>query len=182
MLLQDAASSTEALANIIDNLLELSRAQSDRLMLRKENIDIIRTVRTIVEKLLDKSKLHRFVIDIPADLPPILADQVRIERILHNLIDNAIKYSPDGGDITIFGREEDDSLIVGVKDQGIGISQADQAKLFQPFERLEAASTVSGIGLGLNVCHRLVEAQAGRIWVESEPGKGATFFFSLPLA
>jgi signal transduction histidine kinase len=104
-----------------------------------------------------------------------------VERILHNLIDNAIKYSPKGGDVTIFARQEDASLVIGVKDQGIGISTEDQARLFKPFERLETVE-IGGVGLGLNVCRRLVEAHGGRIWVESQPGQGATFFFTLPIA
>jgi PAS domain S-box-containing protein len=182
LLLQDAASSAESLATIVDNLLELSRAQADRLMIRKEKIDIAETVRSIVDKLKGKSATHKLLVDIPVGLPAIFADKVRIERILNNLVDNAVKYSPKGGDITVFARQEDDCLVVSVKDQGIGISAEDQAKLFQPFERLEIANGVGGVGLGLNVCRRLVEAHGGRIWVESEPDKGTTFFFSLPLA
>jgi PAS domain S-box-containing protein len=183
LLLQDAASSAESLATIVDNLLELSRAQADRLMIRKEKIDIAETVRSIVDKLKGKSATHKLLVDIPVGLPAIFADKVRIEeRILNNLVDNAVKYSPNGGDITVFARQEDDCLVVGVKDQGIGISAEDQVRLFQPFERLETVDGVGGVGLGLNVCRRLVEAQGGRIWVESEPGRGSTFFFSLPLA
>jgi signal transduction histidine kinase len=113
-------------------------------------------------------------------LPKVLADYLRVNSILNNLVDNAIKYSPDGGDIAVSVRSKDDCLIVGVKDPGIGISAEDQVRLFKPFERLETTK-VTGVGLGLNVCCRLVEAHGGRIWVESEPGKGSTFFFTLPL-
>jgi PAS domain S-box-containing protein len=182
LLLQDAASSAESLATIVDNLLELSRAQANRLMIRREKIDIAETIGTIVGKLKGKSDSHKLLVDMLAGLPPVFADKVRMERILNNLVDNAVKYSPNGGDITVFARKEDDCLVVGVKDQGIGISAEGQAKLFQPFERLELLDGVGGVGLGLNVCRRLVEAHGGRIWVESEPDKGATFFFTLPLA
>jgi PAS domain S-box-containing protein len=182
LLLKDAASSAESLATIVDNLLELSRAQADRLILHKAKVDIAETIGAIADKLRDKSAVHKLVVDIPDGLPPVLADQVRIERIMHNLVDNAAKYSPNGGDIKILVRKRDDCLVIGIKDHGIGISAEDKTKLFQPFERLETNSGIGGIGLGLNVCRRLVEAQGGRIWVESEPGKGATFFFSLPLA
>ncbi len=182
LLLQDAASSAESLATIVDNLLELSRAQANRLMIRREKIDIAETIGTILDKLRGKSAAHKLHVDIPAGLPPVFADRVRMERILNNLVDNAVKYSPNGGDITVFIQKEDDCLVVGVKDQGIGISTEGQAKLFQPFERLEMLDGVGGVGLGLNVCRRLVEAHGGRIWVESVPDKGATFFFSLPLA
>jgi len=182
LLLQDAASSAENLATIVDNLLELSRAQADRLMIRREKIDMAETIVAIVDKLRGKSAAHKLLIDLPVGLPPIFADTVRVERIVNNLLDNAVKYSPNGGDITVFVKKENDCLVVGVKDQGVGISAEGQARLFQPFERLETTDGIGGVGLGLNVCHRLVEAQGGRIWVESEPGKGATFFFTLPLA
>jgi signal transduction histidine kinase len=181
-LLQDAASSAETLATIVDNLLELSRAQANRLVMRRERIDIADTIRNVVETEKIKSDIHNIRIDIDDGLPPVNADKVRVDRILHNLLDNAIKYSPNGGDISVFARKEKDCLVVGVKDQGIGISKADQAKLFQPFERLELLDSVGGFGLGLNVCRRLVEAHGGRIWVESRPGRGASFLFSLPMA
>jgi len=180
-LLQDAAFSAETLATIVDNLLELSRAQADRLLIEREQVDIADTIRKVVETERVKSNIHKLSVDIEDGLPLIKADKVRVDRILHNLLDNAIKYSPNGGDISVFARKENDCLIVGVKDRGIGISKKDQARLFQPFERLELLDNVGGFGLGLNVCRRLVEAHGGSIWLESEPGQGATFFFSLPL-
>jgi signal transduction histidine kinase len=98
-------------------------------------------------------------------------------------VDNAIKYSPEGGDVTVFARAENSHLLVGVQDQGIGIAPEDQQRLFQRFQRLEynTGTSIQGIGLGLNVCRILVEAHGGSIWVESEKGKGATFYFALPL-
>jgi signal transduction histidine kinase len=110
---------------------------------------------------------------------------MRIERILDNLIDNAIKYSPDGGEVKVSARRDGDSVLISVSDQGIGISAANLKKLFQPFSRLEtlvAGTAIQGVGLGLVVCRRLVEAHGGRIWVESELGKGSTLYFTLPLA
>lgn len=181
VLLQDAASSAESLATIVDNLLELSRAQVDRLAIRKERVDIERVVFSIVAEERRKSGIHKLIVDLPPSIPTVLGDRVRIERILHNLLDNAIKYSPNGGYITVSVRKDDGCLVIGVKDQGVGVSVEDQTRLFQAFERLETAYGVSGVGLGLNVCRRLVEAQGGRIWVESETGKGSNFFFTLPL-
>jgi signal transduction histidine kinase len=108
---------------------------------------------------------------------------LRVERILYNLVDNAIKYSPNGGEVRIFARQDGDFLTMGVSDQGPGISRDDQARLFQSFERLGAivSGSIQGTGLGLRVCRLLVEAHGGRIWVESEKGKGSTFFFTLPV-
>ena len=105
-----------------------------------------------------------------------------MERILHNLLENVFKYSPNGGVIRIFARMEEERLVIGVSDQGIGISLHDQSKLFAPFMRLEdqRLTGVKGAGLGLLVCRRLVEAHGGRIWVESQPGRGSTVYFTLP--
>ena len=141
-------------------------------------------VRTAIEKVAKRSSSRQFAVDFPESLPPVYADEWRLERILHNLLDNAVKYSPKGGEIGVSARIEGENLVVGVSDQGIGISVRDQGRLFAPFERLEylRAAGVKGIGLGLLVCRRLVEAHGGWIWLESEPGKGSTFFFTLPLS
>jgi signal transduction histidine kinase len=98
-------------------------------------------------------------------------------------VQNAVKYSPDGSEIEIFARQEQDCLVIGVRDHGSGISVEDQARLFQSFQRLglSPVGAIKGIGLGLMVCLRLVEAHGGKIWVESKPGKGSTFYFTLPV-
>jgi len=182
-LLEDAAWETGTLAHILGNLLELSRAQADRLFLSVEPVDVKAVVKNAVQRIKRQSSMHRFVTSLPKKLPPVRADVIRLERILDNLLENAVKYSPDGGYIRVSAKMDTDNLVIGVSDQGIGISPEDQAKLFAPFQRLENRKVegVKGIGLGLLVCRRLVEAHGGRIWVESELGKGATFFFTLPL-
>jgi PAS domain S-box-containing protein len=182
-LLQDAAYETESLSHILGNLLELSRAQADHLYLTVEPVNVRTVVRNVVDRIRHQSATHRFVIDLPKNLPIVQADELRLERILHNLLENAVKYSPNGGVIRIFAKMEEERLVIGVSDQGIGISLHDQAKLFAPFSRLEdqRLTGVKGAGLGLLVCRRLVEAHGGRIWVESEPGRGSTFYFTLPL-
>lgn len=110
------------------------------------------------------------------------ADPIRIERILFNLIENAIKYTP-GGEIKISATQRKNELIVSVSDEGPGISRENQKKLFQSFEQLGVTNrrAMQGVGLGLRVCKALVEAHGGKIWVESEPGKGSTFSFSIPI-
>lgn len=182
-LLQDAAWEAESLSHILGNLLELSRAQAHRLFLSLEPLSVRDVARNAVERVRRQSSTHRFVVSVPPGLPAVHADPVRLDRILYNLLTNAIKYSPEGGKIRVFARRDSDYLVVGVGDQGVGISKDDQARLFAPFQRLEAGrlGNVKGIGLGLLVCRRLVEAHGGRIWVESEEGKGSTFFFTLPL-
>jgi signal transduction histidine kinase len=109
-------------------------------------------------------------------------DELRVRQILRNLLDNAAKYSPPNTEIRVSARREDSQIMIGVSDQGKGITPEDQARLFEPFERLrENSTTVAGLGLGLLVCKRLVEAHGGKIWVESAPGQGTTFWFILPV-
>jgi PAS domain S-box-containing protein len=182
-LLQDAALESESLSHLLGNLLELSRVQAERLVLYAEAVDINRVIQDAVDRIKRQSSVHQFVVSLPPELPPVYADPLRLERILYNLLENAVKYSPQGGEIRVTVRPDEEELVIGVSDQGVGISLADQARLFTPFQRLEESRPggVRGVGLGLLVCQRLVEAHGGRIWVESEPGRGSTFFFTLPL-
>jgi len=183
-LLWDAANEADSLSQLVGNLLELSRAQADRLFIYAEPTNIKNVVQNTVEKIRHQSSTNQFIVDMPKKLPLVYADQLRLERILYNLLENAVKYSPQGGAIRVFVKSEKQHLVTAVSDHGIGISLADQAKLFRPFQRLEEyrPDGASGAGLGLSVCRRLVEAHGGRIWVESEPGRGSTFFFALPLS
>jgi len=183
-LLKDAALEAESLSHLLGNLLELSRMQANRLFLHAEPISVKKVIQSTVEEVKRQSSAHQFVVNLPRKLPPLYADELRLERILYNLLENAVKYSPQGGEIRVFVKPEEEYLVIGVSDQGSGISPADQAKLFRPFQRLEESRPdgVGGAGLGLLVCRRLVEAHGGRIWVESEPGRGSTFFFTMPLS
>jgi PAS domain S-box-containing protein len=182
-LLKDAAAESESLSNLLANLLELSRAQAQRLVLYSEAISVKKVIGDAVDKIKRQYSAHKFVVNLPRRLPPVYADPLRLERILYNLLENAVKYSPPGERVRVSAKPQGEQLVIGVSDQGIGISPADQAKLFGPFQRLEKRpSGVRGIGLGLMVCRRLVEAHGGHIWVESEPGHGSTFFFTMPLS
>jgi PAS domain S-box-containing protein len=182
-LIRDATDGAESLSGIVENLLELSRSQASRLILQRALTDIGTVAREVTNKLKGRSELHTLVVDLPSGLPNVPADALRLERILYNLIENAIKYSPQGGEIRISAEAKDDSVVVCVRDQGPGISPDDQKRLFQSFEQLDAGKrrAMQGVGLGLKVCRTLVEAHGGRIWIESETGKGSAFFFSLPL-
>ena len=178
-LVKEASSSAESLAAILDNMLELSRYQAGRLKLEKKVVRIGDVAGRAVDRVRRKYDTHDIIVEIPDDTPDISVDTIRIEQVLYNLIENAVKYSPQGSQIRIFSRQDKEGLIIGVSDRGVGISPADQNKLFEPFSRLQE-SGVKGIGLGLVVCKRLVEAHGGRIRVESQPGKGSTFLFSIP--
>ncbi len=183
-LLEDAAAEANVLSHLLVNLLELSRVQASRLQLYAEEISVRKVIQNSVDEIERQSSAHQFIVDIPAELPLVYADELRVERILYNLLENAVKYSPQGGEIRVFVKPGEEYLVIGVSDNGVGISQSDQAKLFEPFQRLEDSRLDSsrGVGLGLLVCRRLVEAHDGQIWVESELGRGTTFFFTLPLS
>jgi K+-sensing histidine kinase KdpD len=183
-LIHDAVTSAEALAAMVENLLELSRHQSNRLSLQTKQTQIKPVVHAVIQKLQNKSALHKITIDIPSGLPPAMIDALRIERVLDNLVGNAIKYSPKGGEVRISGRLQDNQLVIGIADQGIGISPEEMPNLFEKFQRLGVQSKydIAGVGLGLRVCRILVEAHGGKIWADSRAGLGSTFFFTLPIA
>lgn len=182
-LLSDAYIEANMLAKILNNLLELSRIQADRLSLHAEEISIAMVIQSAINEIKRQATTHSFSVTLPENPTLVFADELRLERILYNLLENAVKYSPPESKIEVSAKVEDDFLVVGVNDQGPGISSTDQDILFGPFQRLEGSRPdgTRGVGLGLLVCRRLVEAHGGRIWVESEPGKGSTFYFTLPL-
>jgi len=181
-LLEDAASESEMLSHILENLLELSRSQAGRLILHLEPLKLEDVVQKTIHEARRHSSMHQFAMDLPKKIPPLRADRIRLERILHNLVENAVKYSP-GGEVRVSARQEGKNLVIAVHDQGPGISPHDQARLFQPFRRTRQAETdaTKGVGLGLLVCRTLAEAHGGKIWLESKPGQGTTFFFTLPI-
>jgi PAS domain S-box-containing protein len=181
ILLENAIDGADSLSAILENLLELSRYQAGRLQIHREKINFPDITRSIIEKLKARNEGHRYLIDFPDNLSLVQADPIRVERILYNLLENAAKYSPEGSEIKVFAREDNGLVITGVADNGIGISPEDLLKLFELFERLERGTIRQGLGLGLVVCKRLVEAQGGKIWVESKLDKGSTFYFTLPI-
>ncbi len=183
-LIHNAIDGADSLAAILENMLELSRYQAGRLGLNTSQVIISDMAREAIERLKRQGVRQQFTVDSPDDLPPVEADSMRVERILHNLLENATKYSPQESEITISARRETDFIVTRVQDQGQGISSEDQEKLFQLFERTQSGGNyqTSGLGLGLVVCKRLVEAQGGWIRVDSEPGKGTAFSFALPVS
>ncbi len=183
-LTKDAYVEAQSLTDLVNNLLELSRSQADRLVLNKGTVDANRVLRKVVVAARSQHPKHKFSVGLPGRSLRIPADPIRLERVLFNLVDNAAKYSPEGSVVRIFGELRDRELVLGVADEGEGISAEDQAKLFSHFERLgrEQSGRTGGTGLGLVVCQRLVEAHGGKIWLDSEPGKGSTFYVSFPRA
>ncbi|MBI4301763.1 MAG: hypothetical protein HY664_04070, partial [Chloroflexi bacterium] len=158
-MLNEAVLSAQSLNYIVNNLIELSRYQSDRLVLHMEPINIIESINSLIGKRRMDAGKHQLLLDIPEDLPAVHADRTRLELILSNLLNNAINYSVEGTEVRLSVQRQPENLLVSVSDQGIGIPADQQASLFQAFERLESAGRVTrGLGLGLLVCKRLVEA------------------------
>ncbi len=167
---------------LIDNLLDASRIQAGVFKLERSEVDVERLVTKVVDRFKSQTDTHQFEMDFPDDLPLVLADETRIRQVLDNLVSNAIKYSPQGGTIRIGAWQDASVVTVYVADQGIGIPADEQGRLFNSFYRVDSGMRrqTKGTGLGLYLCKAIVEAHDGRIWVRSEPGRGATFFFTLP--
>ncbi|MBI3040919.1 MAG: PAS domain S-box protein, partial [Chloroflexi bacterium] len=181
-LLQNAVEGADSLTAILENMLELSRHQAGRLQLRLEVVSIPDVTPGVIDRLKGQGACQRFLIDFAGDLPAVEADPMRVERILHNLLENATKYSPPESEIKVSGQVAGNFIITEVADQGKGISADDQKKLFELFQQLETVTRPTrGLGLGLVVCKRLVEAQGGWIKVDSAVGQGSTFSFALPI-
>ncbi|MBI4787525.1 MAG: PAS domain-containing protein [Chloroflexi bacterium] len=172
----------DRLTEIIDNLLDMSQLEAGALRVEKEPIQLRTLIREVVDEMRMSTEAHWFVVDLPAELPLVLADARRIRQVLHNLVENAIKYSK-GGQITVACQLEKEQVIVGVADQGEGIPAQFLDQVFERFFQIDGASTrrVGGSGLGLSISRGIVEAHGGRIWAESKAGQGSVFRFTLPL-
>jgi PAS domain S-box-containing protein len=183
--LQDIDEETERLEKIVDDLLDLSRMESGRLRLDKRPTDFGQLIREVIEAMGTSVQpvQHRFAYNLPADPLVAIVDPKHIEQVLRNLLGNAIKYSPEGGMVTIGGRGDGRQILIWVSDEGMGIPTQDLERIFERFYRVENEVTmnVRGAGLGLSVCRGIVEAHGGRIWAESALGEGSTFYFALPV-
>jgi len=176
----------DRLDKIIVDFLEVSRMEAGRLKFDFKKTDLKESVNKVTEfmKGFMPEKKIEITTKIPA-LPIIEIDSDRFEQVLGNLVNNAIKFSKQNGKVEVKAEllKDKNKILFGVRDYGIGISPENQAKLFEPF--FQAEQTIyrehAGTGLGLAICRGIVEAQNGKIWVESEPGKGSTFYFTIPL-
>jgi PAS domain S-box-containing protein len=182
-LLQITVTEAEALYHMVSNLLELSRLQSNRLILDNEEIDVADAINNVITRIQHEYSDYQFVTNLAKDTPILYADPIRLELILYNIIENAVKYSPAGSKIRICTRANREEITFGVVDHGPGIPAYSLPKIFEPFQRVEEShvTPVKGAGLGLLVCKRLVEVHGGKIWAKSKKGHGSTFYFSLPI-
>jgi signal transduction histidine kinase len=178
--LQVIEEEADRLTSLIENLLDASRLQAGGMTLKRSDINFPTLVKRIVSRFQTQTDKHTFQIDFPEDFPIILADENRLTQVVSNLISNAIKYSLEG-EIRIFGQVRPTIVIIGVNDQGPGIAPEDIPHVFDRFYRSpDMARITKGAGLGLYLSKAIVEAHGGRIWVDTEANKGASFYFSLP--
>ena len=175
----------ERLTKLIDDVLDLAKIEAGKFTWNMETVaisDVLDRALTATASLFEAKKLN-LVRDFDSELPSLSGDRDRLIQVVINLISNAVKFT-DTGSIRCAARQEGNNIIVSVTDSGIGISAADQPKVFEKFKQVGDTLTdkPKGTGLGLPICKDIVEHHGGRIWVESSPGQGSTFSFSLPLS
>lgn len=174
------------LAGMVDDLLDLSRLEAGLIDLKLEPVQIGEIGHQTIIKLhsLAQSKQIALEMQVADDIPLLTADRRWLDHVMINLVDNAIKFTPEGGQVLVLAKRRKSDVVVQVIDSGIGIPKEAQKSLFSKFYQVDGSATreMGGTGLGLYIVRRIVEAHGGRIWVESEVGKGSVFSFSLPLS
>jgi len=171
----------DRLTVLIENLLDASRLQAGGIKINLCDVDLKNLVEKAAQRFETQTTQHKIRVEFPADFPIIIGDEERLVQVFSNLISNAIKYSPSGGEIRINAQVRADQVIVCVTDQGTGVAPEDRPHIFDRFYRSQdAARTTKGAGLGLYLARAVIEAHGGSIWVEPLAERGARLCFSLP--
>jgi two-component system, OmpR family, sensor histidine kinase MtrB len=176
------ASQVDRMERMVDDLLDSTRIEAGRFDLRLEPRDVRDIVARTMEMQQIASPDRSFVVSLPDGPVLVRCDVARIERVLTNLVSNAVKYSPDSSDVEVTLAERGRMAALSVADHGVGIQPADRERIFEPFSRGENVGRIGGVGLGLSVTRRIVEAHGGDVGVQSTPGRGSVFTVRLPLA
>ncbi len=182
-LIQTIIHNANTLETRLAELLDIVKTGSGKLQLQVEPVDIKSLVLGTCQQMspMLRGKRQKLNTDLPDSVPIIHGDGQRLEQVLLNLMTNAAKFTPEGGNILVRVRQNDSGLVIDVQDNGIGIAREEQSRLFKPYSRLNSdRQHHPGLGLGLALAKQVVELHGGKIWVESAPGKGSTFSFSLP--
>lgn len=174
----------DAMTQMVQELLDLSRIESGKASLNRRPVSVDEAVISPVERLYPQAQRARIELSmhVPPDLPDVFIDAGRIQQVVINLVHNAIKFTPPGGDITVNAHHEEEHVVISVADTGAGIPEEDLPRVFERFYKSDRARSGGGTGLGLAIAKHIVQAHGGEIWVESIEGRGCTFYFSLPLA
>lgn len=183
-LLKHARTQTKAVDRMITDVLQVARGQGAEFQIQPQQLDLIQLCRQVLSRLdaQFQHKSQQIEADIPSDLPKVYADPERIEQVLVNLLDNAMKYTPIDGKIrlTVLHRTTQ-KVQVSVGDDGPGIPEENRDRIFEDRFRLERDESKDGYGIGLSLCQRIIRAHYGQIWVDSVPGQGSCFHFTLPV-
>lgn len=173
----------DSLIGLIQDLLESSVLDAGILEIEIQPVRVPRIVQGVIDEIRHTTLRHRFVVEFSGEIPPVPADPVRLAQVVRNLLENAVKYSPQGGLIVVHGETQPEHIVVSIADQGIGIAPEHLNRLFEKFFRVKtgAAQGTVGSGLGLPIARSIVEAHGGQIWAESQLGQGTIFYFTLPL-
>jgi len=180
--LEKVHSQVKKMTTLINGFLNTSSFEAGKIYLNEQTFEINDLLNEVVEEVTLITANHNFVV-MPSPTVSVKADRDKIGQVINNFLTNAVKYSPKGKSIDISCKESNGNIQVSVKDQGIGIKPQDQEKLFDRYFRIESVQnqTISGFGLGLYLSAEIIHRHKGKVWVESEMGKGSTFYFSLPL-
>ena len=172
----------DVLQDLIHDLLESSMIDAGFLKLELQPVRLPHLARVVLDDFAHYGAGYRFMVDFPSEFPIVDADPQRVTQVLRNLVDNAVKYSPDGGLVVVRGEVREDEVVVSVADQGVGIAPEHLNRLFEKFFRIKSGlgRHVVGSGLGLPIARAIVESHGGRIWAESQVGQGTTLYFTLP--
>jgi len=175
---------SDRLQELIENLLQLSRMESGTFQLKAEPIVLDGMLRQTVDEARRRHTEREVTLEIEGEPPVVQADERRLSQVLANLIENAVKYSPDGGEIAVRAGVAEAGVWFSVADQGLGIAPEHLEHIFERFYRVDTPRTreIGGTGLGLAICARIVEEHGGRIEAQSVEGEGSTFTVTLPLA
>lgn len=168
----------EHLNRIIRNLLDMTRLESGAITVKKEWQSLEEIVGVVLNRLADKLKKHPLAIRLPEDLPLVPFDPLLLEQVLMNLVENAVRYTPQGTPLELSAAVKGDDVLVELADRGPGIRPGEEERIFEKFVRGDASD--GGVGLGLTICRAIIAAHGGRIWAENRPGGGAVFRFTLP--
>jgi signal transduction histidine kinase len=172
----------DILESLVHDLLESSTIDAGLLKLEPEPVRLPRVVEGVVSDIARRSREHHIMVNFPEGFPLVDADPQRVAQVVRNLLDNAIKYSPEGGLIVVRGQALEKEVVISVADQGVGIAPEHLNRLFEKGFRVKSGLIrhVAGSGLGLPICLTIVESHGGRIWADSKLGQGTTLHFTLP--
>ena len=180
--IKKALAQIDKLSALISDLLDVSKIEAGKLPFSYTGFSLTQLVDEVVDLMQYSTKTHNLTVCIDAESLMVYADRQRIEQVIINLISNAIKYSPDASQVNISVSEQNDKAVVTVQDFGMGINADQQERIFSRFYRVDdLAAHISGLGIGLYISHEIISRHKGELTVESEPGKGSTFKFVIPL-